>query len=340
MAARGTVVTVEFDSRVLRGNPLGDPSRRRVPIYLPPGYATTERRYPVVFALSGFSGSGRSWLNTSPWGEALDERLDRLHASGALAPTIVVMPDCSTRWGGSQYMNSSATGRYEDHIVRELVPWVEHNLRTLPGRAHRGVFGKSSGGFGAMRLGMRHPDLFGAVACHSGDMGFEFCYFPDFPKLIRQVERAGSVERFVRVFETTPRKGQELFDAMNILAMAACYSPAPRRPLGIAFPFDLRTGALVPRQWQRWLAQDPLRLVSRHAGALRRLRFLYFDCGRRDEFALHLGARQLHAVLQRHRVRHVYEEFDDGHMGVSYRLDRALPRLRRALGPGRRRAGA
>ena len=331
-AVRGTVVQVEFSSRVLRRNPLGDPSVRRLPVYLPPGYATSSRRYPVLFALSGFTGSGRSWLNTSPWGEALDARLDRLHATGVLAPTIVVMPDCCTRWGGSQYLDSSATGRYEEHLIGEVVPWVEKNCRTLPGRAHRGVFGKSSGGYGALRLGMRHPEVFGAVACHSGDMGFEFCYFPDFPKFLRQVERHGGVAGFVRAFEASPRKSHELFDAMNILAMAACYSPQPGRPFGIGLPMHLHTGALDRGTWERWLRQDPLRLLPRHAAALRSLRLLYLDCGSSDEFALHLGARQFHAGLQRLGIRHRYEEFDDGHMNVSYRLDRSLPLLRRALG--------
>ena len=240
---RGTVVHVDFSSRVLRRNPLGDPSVRRLPVYLPPGYASSSRRYPVLFALSGFTGTGRSWLNTSPWGESLDARLDRLHATGVLAPTIVVMPDCCTRWGGSQYLDSRSTGRYEEHLIHELVPWVEKHCRTLPGRAHRGVFGKSSGGFGALRLGMRHPDVFGAVACHSGDMGFEYCYFPDFPKFLRQVERCGGIAGFVRAFEASPRKSHELFDAMNILGMAACYSPQAGRPSASACPWICTPGS-------------------------------------------------------------------------------------------------
>lgn len=335
--ARGSVILPRIDSRVLRGNPLGDPHQRIVPVYLPPGYGETDRRYPVLFALSGFAGSGRSWLNTSAWGESLDERLDRLHASGLLEPTIVVMPDCFTRWGGSQYLNSSATGRYEDHLIQELVPWVERSLRTLPGAEHRGVFGKSSGGYGALVLGMKHPDVFSAVACHSGDMGFEYGYLPDFPKFLRQVERHGGLDGFVRAFESAQRKGWDLVGAMNIFAMAACYSPSRRQSYGIAFPMDLHTGELQRRTWNRWLSKDPLRMLSRRAAALRRLRLLFIDCGVKDEFNLHLGARAFAARLEALRVPHLYEEFGEGHMGVSYRLDRSLPLLRRALGRGARR---
>lgn len=333
----GRVEFLDLDSRVLRGNPLGDPSRRRIPVYLPPGYDASTQRYPVLYALSGFTGSGRSWLDAEPWGESLDQRLERLHTTGALAPTLVVMPDCFTRWGGSQYINSRATGRYQDHIVREIVPSVDGNLRTLAAPAHRGVFGKSSGGYGALSLAMHHPEVFGAAACHSGDMGFEYCYLPEFPKFLRQVQRYGGVTEFVRAFEAAPRKSTELITAMNILAMAACYSPQRSGPFGIGFPMDLHTGALQRRTWAAWLRRDPLRLVQRRAAALRRLRCLFFDCGTLDEFHLHLGSRQLHAALRRRGISHVYEEFEGGHRGVSYRLDRSLPLLRRALAPGGRR---
>lgn len=332
------MVVATVDSRALRGNPLGDPAVRHVPVYLPPGYETSDEHYPVLVALTGFTGSGRMLLNASAWGEPLNERLDRLHASGAIGPMIVVMPDCFTRYGGSQYINSSATGRYEDHLIREVVPHIDANFRTLASAAHRGVFGKSSGGYGALVQGMKHPDVFGAVACHSGDMAFEYCYLPDFPKFLRQVDRHAGVAGFVRAFEAAPRKSSELITAMNILAMAACYSPDPRsRPLGIGFPMHLETGALDARAWNRWLRHDPLRMLPRRVAQLRRLRLLFLDCGRDDEFNLHLGARQFSAALRRRRIPHRYEEFDDGHMQIAYRYDRSLPLLWKALRPDRRR---
>jgi enterochelin esterase family protein len=330
---QGRVVWSRIDSRVLRGNPLGDPFRRDLPVYVPPGYDTGSRRYPVLYALAGFTGSGPMMLNRSGWSEALDQRLDRLQRQRRIGPMIVVMPDCFTRLGGSQYVDSTATGAYARHLVREIVPYIDRNFRTLATARHRGIFGKSSGGYGALMHGMARPDVFGAVACHSGDMAFDSCYAPDFPKLLRQLDLHRGVRGFVRAFERAPRKSGELIGAMNVLAMAACYSPDRRRPLGIALPFDAYTGAVDARVWRRWLRFDPLRVAPSRAAALRRLRLLFFDCGRRDEFNLLWGARQLRAILRRLDVPHRYEEFDDGHMDLSYRLDRSLPLLWRAVRP-------
>ena len=331
------VDTVRFQSRVLEKNPLGDPSEREVSIYLPPGYDSEEnrrKRYPVVYLLSGFTGRGSMMLNVSGWGEPIDRRFDRLINARRVRPLIAVLPDCFTRLGGSQYVNSSATGQYETHLVREMVPWVDANYRTLPRARNRGVMGKSSGGYGAMVLGMKHPDVFGVIACHSGDAAFEYCYLPDFPHFLDAIRVHGSVRRFVRDFEQAPKKTHSLIKAMNVLAMAACYSPNPRAKaaLGIELPFDLDTGALRPAIWRRWLKNDPVRMVAAHTRQLRRLRFLFIDCGARDEFNLFWGARILSETLRKKKIKHVHQEFDDGHMDISYRYDVSLPLMSRHLG--------
>src|SRR6185369_12366306 len=119
------VETITFDSAVLHGNPMGDPHERRIPVYLPPSYASGSERYPVVYLLAGFSGRGGAMLNEMMWDENIPQRLDRLIASQEIRPLIVVMPDCATRLGGSQYINSAATGRYQDHLTEELVPFID-----------------------------------------------------------------------------------------------------------------------------------------------------------------------------------------------------------------------
>ncbi len=329
---RGTVVLERFQSGRLAGNPAGDPSERTVPVYLPPSYAATpDRRFPVCFLLAGFTGRGRALLNDNPWSVPIDDRMDALIAGGC-PEMILVMPDCFTRYGGSQYLNSSATGPYEDHVIEELVPWIDGRYRTLADRAHRGVAGKSSGGYGALVLAMRHPDVFGAAASHSGDMLFDYCYRPDVAKFCTHVTAAGGLARWFETFQAARQKKHDDVTALNILAMAAAYSPAPATPpFGIDLPIDLDTGAWREDVWARWRAHDPVEMVERHADALRSLALLYLDCGTRDEWNLQLGLAECTRRLDRLRIPHTAETFDDGHMNVSYRYDVSLPRLARAL---------
>ena len=323
-----------FESALLAGNPAGDPHERVVPIYLPPSYDLAPgRRFPVIYVLTGFMGRGRMLLNDNPWSPALDDRMDRLIANGDCGEAILIMPDCFTRYGGSQYLNSTATGRYQDHVVEELVPHVDRTYRTMPGRDHRGVAGKSSGGFGALRFGMDHPEVFGAVASHSGDLYFDYCYRADVPKFLTEVQRAGGLAAWLEGFEAKVQKKHEDFVALNILGMAAAYSPDPTvTPFGIDLPCDLTTGAFRDAVWARWLEHDPLRMVDARAEALRSLALLYLDCGTRDEWNLHHGARLFARRLGQLGIAHEHQEFDDGHMNVGYRYDQSLPRLAMALG--------
>ena len=331
-------VTVEFpvvESRVLAENPLGDPATRVVPVLLPPGYAESaaaNRRYPLIVGLTGFTGRGIMMLNDDAWQPNLAQRLERLYAEG-MPHAIFVLPDCFTRYGGSQYINSAATGRYEDYVIDEILPFVEARYRTIARPEGRGVFGKSSGGYGSMILGMRHPDVFGALACHSGDMAFELCYAGDFAKFCNGINKAGGVEAWWKQFAAKAKKPVEDFVTLNILAMAACYSPDASAPLGIGLPMDLHTCALEPAVWARWLEWDPVKLLDRYGENLRQLRLVYMDCGFRDQFHLHYGARQMAQQLTERGISFEYEEFDDDHMSVQYRYDVSLPKLAAALDP-------
>jgi enterochelin esterase family protein len=319
-----TVEILECHSKVLRGNPLGDAAVRRTPIYLPPSYPG--KRYPVYYMLTGFTGFGEMLIQRGAWSESLPERLDRLIATKKMAEAIVVMPDCFTRYGGSQYLNSTATGRYEDHIVRELVPYVDEHYRS---NGRRAVLGKSSGGYGAMVLGMRHPDVFQALACHSGDLYFEYCYQPDFPKAIDQIRKHGGLEEFVAAWEKMPKRlAGNLHAAVNTIAMASCYSPRGKK---IDLPFDLKTGEIRQDVWRRWKAWDPVDMLDGHARDLKTLDCVFIDCGTRDQFALHHGARIFADKARRLGIRVLHEEFDDDHSSISYRYDRSFAVLSRAL---------
>lgn len=355
----GEIVILEHESRVLADNPLGDPHVRQFPVWLPPGYSTRSPRakgYPVLFDLTGYTGSGWSHTNWKNFEENVPERLDRLVHGRRLAPCIVVFPDCFTALGGNQYVNSSAIGRYADYLTRELIPFVDGELRTLADRDHRGCFGKSSGGYGALIHGMRYARYWGAVASHSGDAGFELCYQPGWPGTLTElgryrkparkagpvdVERSargledgcddGRVKRFLEsVWNRERLSGDEVMTLMNV-CMAATYDPDPTAPNGFRLPYNLETGELIPARWRAWRRHDPVNLVRRHTRNLQSLKGLYIDCGWRDQFHIHYGSRILSRELSRAGVPHSYEEFDDTHSGIDYRMDRSLPFLSRAL---------
>lgn len=327
----GRVVFETIDSAILSGNPLGDPAQRAVAVYLPPGYDDNQRRYPSTYVLAGFNARGRMLLNESAFDENLAERMDRLIFSGTVQPMILVMPDCLTAYGGSQYINSAATGRYEDHLLDEVVPAIDLAFRTRAERDARAVLGKSSGGYGALVLAMRRPDVFGLTASHSGDLYFEWCYKIAFPGFVRDIVHFGGLDGYMRERGTWRPRDARYHAIANTIAMASCYSPNAQAPHGFDLPFDLHTGELIDAVWARWLRHDPVYMVESHAQALRSLRLVYLDAGDKDEFNLQFGARIFSARLRQHGIDHTYQEFSDGHLNIPYRFDVSLAAISKAF---------
>lgn len=325
----GHVEICSHESQLLKNNFLNDPSVRRVGVYLPPDYDAS-KRYPSVYLLAGFTGRGTMMLNESAWDENIQTRLDRLIATNRIQPMIVVLPDCFTRYGGSQYINSEGTGRYEDYFIQELVPYIDTHYSTHADPARRGVAGKSSGGFGALTLGMRNPEIFSAVACHSGDMHFDLCYRQDFAPTLRSIKQYGGIEKFITTFRDLHPKAGDFHAILSTVGYAACYSPNVNSPWGFDLPFDLLTGEWHDAVWARWKAWDPIESIPRYGQALRSLRLLYLDAGLRDEFNLQFGARTLAARLKRAGIAYRHEEFDDGHFEIQYRYDVSLQAMSEA----------
>jgi enterochelin esterase-like enzyme len=332
---RGRTIHLTVESKALEGNLLGDPTRRTVAVHLPPGYDDSDERYPLMVDLTGFTGSGLKHLSWQAFGESVPQRVERLIAAGRMGPTIVAFPDCFTSLGGNQYINSLAMGRWEDFLLEELLPLLERELRVAPGSAHRAVFGKSSGGYGAIVQGMRHGEAWGALACHSGDMGFDLVYRGDFPGLLRTLAKHGGIEPFLEKLRSADKIAGADMHALMILAMAATYDPDPDAPSGIRLPVDLETCELDPERWQRWLDHDPLHMIERAEcrESLRKPKLVYIDCGFRDQYHLHFGARVLVRKMQEAGIEHRYEEFDDDHSSVDYRMDVSLPLLYGAIRP-------
>jgi S-formylglutathione hydrolase FrmB len=245
----------------------------------------------------------------------------------------VVLVDCWTSLGGSQFLNSQGTGRYLDYLCDEVVAFVDGRYPTMAAREHRGIAGKSSGGYGAMVAPMLRGDVFGALASHAGDALFEHCYLPDMARAARALRDhyGGSYERFFADFATRPAMSKDSDGVLlGIWAMAACYSAEPDGT--VTLPFDPATGRLRDRVWERWLALDPVRMAAGHAAQLRSLRGIYLDAGRRDEFWLDLGAAAFSAELDALGIEHTFELFDATHSGIEYRYPGGLAFLAERLG--------
>lgn len=353
----GEVVTLEYDSKILKDNALGDPSLRQLSIYLPRQYHHAKRenrKFTVLFDLVGYTGTGQSHTNWRNFEENIPEKLDRLIASGNMPPCIVVFPDCFTALGGNQYINSSALGRYADYLTRELIPFIDREFRTMASRDHRGCFGKSSGGYGAIVHAMKYPQYWGAVANHSGDSYFDFVYKAEWPAVLTQLQKYaspslkqgprrtiksqakpgfddGRVKRFLEhCWRNDHLSGNDVMSLMMI-CMAASYDPHPKAPMGFRLPYDLNTGAPLEKRWQAWLKHDPIHMIRKYKDNLKSSRGIFIDCGWRDQFHIHFGTRQLSAQLHKYRVAHRYEEFDDTHSGIDYRMDVSLPFLAKRL---------
>ncbi|MBN1964600.1 MAG: esterase, partial [Anaerolineae bacterium] len=286
-ASRVEILTL--DSRALQGNPLGDPHVRRVAAILPPGYDDLpDRRFPSLYLLSSHGHTGPGLLNWRPWDMSIQQQLDALYESGRMPPAIVVLPDMWTRFGGSQYINSAGIGRYEDYLIEEIIPLVDSRFRTLPHRDHRGILGRSSGGFGAITQVMRHPDVFGAFACHSGDLYWEYTCLPGLSKMHQQLERYGGLDAFIRDIPAIRPKGGAFWELVMTVCWAAAFGGNPDAPHGFDLPVDPETGALRQDVWARWLDHDPLRMMDTpaFADALRRMRLAFIDAGQYDEYQL------------------------------------------------------
>jgi S-formylglutathione hydrolase FrmB len=315
--------THRFTSKALRGNPLGDPHERPLYVWSP---ADLSRRYPSVYVIQGLIGAAPAWFNVEPWTQSYPDRI------AALDPQAVVgLVDAFTAVGGSQYVDSPGIGNYHSYLCDEIVPYVDAEFPTFPDARHRGIQGKSSGGYGAMITPLLRPDLFGGLATHAGDALFEACYSSEFAPAAHALREAygGSYDAFWADF----RSGRPVFSSphdevlLNAYAMAAAYSA--RADGTVELPFDLETGEVLADVWERWLRFDPVRLARepQHAETLRNLRAIWIDAGESDEYHLDLGATAFHrevvaAGTPEDRIH--FELFPGTHRGLTWRYPLSL----------------
>lgn len=326
---KGRLVTLTIAGSHLVNNRLGDPIDRECPVYLPPD--SDGAGLPLLIDLAAYTSSGLAHIAWRNFGENLPRRFDRLINEGKLPPVVIAMPDCFTALGGNQYLNNPVMGDWEDFLIADMLPTIEDRFG-CGGPGRRGLFGKSSGGYGALVNAMRHGDVWSAAACHAGDMGFELVYGGEFPALLRRLAKFdGDPAAFLDHFHQQASPSGADIMALMMLAMAVSYDPDPKRPWGIRLPVDPRTCERIAERWQAWLAFDPLTLVRDHIKSLSGLNGLWIDCGLDDQYNLLYGARRLHDQLNALGISHRYEEFDGTHSGIDFRLDESLPYLCKAL---------
>ena len=276
MRGTGTLHDLVIHSRLLRGNPMGNPWKRRLLVYTPPGFTKGEG-LPCVIFLPGFGSRPEHWLELDFPAHRL---MDLLTLSGEVPRALLVCVDGSTRLGGSQYIDSSLNGPFMRHLVEEIVPFLRGHFGVAEKMA---ICGHSSGGFGALSTASLHPDIFPRVASFAGDMHFELTHKNMLAKLVNDV-RSGALPAGLAACLAQDKTHYEL-------ALCAAYSPNLRRKTWKAdFPVDVRSGEMVDQVWERWMSFDPLSWVHTRRGALRRLEKIFLSCGDRDQFALHIGA--------------------------------------------------
>ena len=306
-----------IDERVhipaLENNVLGDSADQRVVVYLPPSYkANSRRRYPTLYLLHGIGGSPEDWGPDGFQEMDIGLVMDSLVRNGVSREMIIVTPNGRNRYLGAFYLNSRTTGNWEDYIVRDLVQHVDRTYRTLPSPASRGIAGHSMGGFGALMLAIRHPDVFSAVyalspCClgmvadlsPSNSAWHRLAHFRDWDDLLT---RAGEKKDFMPI---------------AFVALAAAVSPNPSaRPWHADLPVIVRGGRLVrvSPAFQRWQETFPLPHVKKNQKALRCLKAVGLDVGLHDEFThITLGTRLFSDSLSYYEIPHAFELYDGDH---------------------------
>src|SRR5579875_424612 len=313
----GQLVHIKVHSAALENNIVGDPPDRDVSIYLPPDYESGSKRYPVLYLLHGYTGTDRGWMNPDYVG--LPEMMDRLLQHHAIQPMIVVMPNSFNRFAGSFYANSELSGGWEDFIVHDLVGYIDAHYRTIAKAGSRGIAGHSMGGYGALRLGMLHPDVFSAA------YGMSPCCTvwaaEEFRSDVVTAQRAQNLQQIV----------EDGIGPQGALAFAAAFSPDVHNPpFGVDWPFDA-AGRPVPPVIDLWKANMLDEITAAYVAGRQRLSALAFDVGRQDD--LLPTERQLNQQMTKLGVKHQYSEYDGNHSDhIRERMEEVvLPFMSKAL---------
>lgn len=309
----GKVERIKVHGKSLEGNLSGDSPDRDVTIYLPPSYASAKnRRYPVIYLLHGFTDSDEKWFNhngVKHWMNA-GTQLDKAIAAGA-QEVIVVQPNAYTRFQGSFYSNSATTGNWEDFVAKDLVAYIDKNYRTLANVASRGLAGHSMGGYGTIRIGMKHPDVFSSIYSMS-----PCCLAASEPRPPRpgseKIEAMQSIEEVLKAD----------FGTKAAFALAAAWAPNPQNPpFFLDLPF--KGGQVQPSVYGRMAANAPVAMLDQYVSEVKKLKGIAIDIGDKD--GLIGGAKAMSEALKRYDIPHSYVVYEGDHINrVAERIEKHM----------------
>ena len=301
---RGKIERFSFSSNNL-SNKLGDPIEREVMVHIPPG---ANGPLPCIIYLAPYTGTGFARANWKAFSETLPQRHERLVREGKMRPSILVMPDTFTSLGGNQFIDSEIMGSWGK--------WLSEDLRSQISSKYDisgfGLVGKSSGGYGALVRGMK-DDCWDAIACHSGDCGFELIFGIEMASTLTHLEKFQGTEGFLDYVRNCDSLSSDDFHCLMIIAMASSFSDGN-------LPVDKNCN-FIDQKWDDWKSWDPLVMIDTHKS----LPPCWIDVGNKDQYNIQYGLRQLHKQMLELGIEHEWEEFQGTHSGIDHRLDLSLP---------------
>lgn len=310
------IETLKIESLILKNNPLKDPVVRHNPLLLP----CTPGPWPVILVLGGFTGNAPYYFNSKFNEQNSIQVIDQAFAQGDAPAALYVFVDALTSWGGSQFINSAATGAYEDYIIQEIIPALKKQYPVSIHPQDWCVMGGSSGGYGALHLGSTYPEIFGWIAAIAPDCFFEASLLPELYHALPLWEKYqhSGAKALEELRNGRLMKNRNWHTLLNAFGMAACYGPLGTHG-NFQLPLDTSTGEKILPLWEKWLSHDPLHFLPQRLKQLTKASGLYLDVGNKDNFHLQYGARQISQLLKKANISHDYSEFDGNHFDIGER---------------------
>lgn len=319
------IESLRLESAHLKGNPLNDPAVRYNPLLKP---TESNSPWPVVLILGGFSGNAPFYFNPKFGALNAVEVIDQAAGQGEAPPALYVFVDALTSWGGSQFLNSRATGKYESYIIEELIPALKKHYPISHRPEDWCVMGGSSGGYGALHLGSRYPEIFGHIAAIAPDSFFEASLLPEIYSVLPLWDKYkhSGLKALEELRSGRIHKMKNWHNILNVFGMASCYG-AKGDHGDFELPVCSVRGEKIPERWKTWLSHDPVYFLNERLENLKKLSSIYLDVGSKDNFHLQFGTRQVAQLLEAQHIAHDFVEFDGTHFDIGDRRIEVWKRL-------------